>query len=188
MGRKTHGEGWWETAPPHIIRCTSHYKSGDRCRREANPGANVCGQHGALIPAVQARAAVRIQMNADTAAKQLVDWMNDASVDMRERVKIAQDMLDRSGLNAVQKHLVGIGPVDPVEDLFARILADPAGLAPNTPVPQELSAQQLEWNRLADPEDHDWCDVVDVEVIEDPPVVASARPPKHIREALQRLI
>lgn len=200
-GRKSmHSEDWWAKAPPHVLRCTAHYKStGGQCRHQASPGANVCNQHGALAPAVQARAAVRIQMTVDDAVQRLVEWMNDSNVDMRERVKIAQDMLDRSGLGAVQKHLVGVGEVDPVESLFQRILADPNGLLdPNAP-PPELTPEQREYNRLADPEDRDWSDIVDAEIVEDPPSVprlpspaptqrTSTRPPKHIRDAIATLI
>jgi hypothetical protein len=132
--RKTHGENWWATAPPHIIRCTAHYKDGSPCRREANPGASVCHQHGAAAPAVLAAAATRIQYSVDEAAQRLVNWMKDEGVDMRERVKIAHDLLDRGGLGATSKHLIGVGPADPVEALFRSIAADPDGLVDPTVV------------------------------------------------------
>ena len=199
-GKKiTHSEEWWAAAPVHILRCTASYKDGAPCRREASPGTTVCGQHGALAPSVQARAAVRIQMTADDAAKRLVEWMNDVDVDMRERVKIAQDMLDRSGLAAVQKHLIGMGQIDPIEALFRDILADPNSLLdPNAP-PPEMSAEQREFNRTADPDGLDWGDVVDAEIVDDPPSrpelpspapaqPSPAKPPKHIREAIKTLI
>ena len=100
-------------------------------------GSVVCDQHGGAAPQVLRRAAERIQYTADDAARRLVEWMNDPTVEMRERVKIAQDMLDRGGLAA--SHLMKIMPVtdDPVEKLFQALLSEPDGLwlpAPETPV------------------------------------------------------
>jgi hypothetical protein len=186
--RRTHTEKWWEAAPPHILRCAGHNKvNGERCKSEAAPGTTVCDRHGALIPVVQAAAAQRIQMSVDEAAKHLVDWMGDTSVDMRERVKIAHDLLDRGGLAATQKHLVGIGTTgDAVETLFMDLLSTPGMLDDPAPV------QALPAGESADD------DIVDAEVVEEPtpakpkpapakPKRDSVRPPKHIRDDLERL-
>ncbi len=78
---------------------------------------------------MQQAAATRIQMSVDEAAQRLIEWLNDNDVDMRERVKIAHDLLDRGGLGATSKHLVGVVSGDPVETLFRDILSDPDGLA-----------------------------------------------------------
>ncbi len=169
--RRTHTEAWWANAAPHVLRCTGHLKSdGSRCRSEASPGTSVCDKHGALTPAVQQAAATRIQMSVDEAAKQLVAWMNDANVDMRERVKIAHDLLDRGGLAATQKHMVGIArrtPWNSCSRTCSRtrtVFAQPAG---------ELSAKNIE----PDPDDSplldSWDgDIVDAEVVEDGPTPA----------------
>lgn len=206
--RKTHTEKWWDAAAPHILRCTGHNKTdGSRCRAEAEPGTTVCWRHGAAIPAVQAAAATRIQMSVDEAAQRLIEWLNDNDVDMRERVKIAHDLLDRGGLSATQKHLVGVVSGDPVETLFRDILSDPNGLADPTPQPPALpvpdAAQAALDARQADPDwdtvlgreigSDDADDVVDAELVEDRPAhtVYEAEPyrtPKRIRDDLKRLI
>src|SRR4051812_38624448 len=118
-----HSDQWWATAPPHKIRCTAHYKSnGLPCRREAAPGTNVCNQHGALAPQVAAAAAVRVQMSADDAARKLLAMVEDPTVEHREKIKILQDILDRSGVTGVNKLLVGVVTQDPVEQLFQSLL------------------------------------------------------------------
>ena len=196
-GRKSwHSEKWWATAPPYVVRCQGHYKStGEQCRHVAIDGSVVCDQHGGAAPQVLRRAAERIQFTADDAARRLVEWMNDPSVDMRERVKIAQDMLDRGGLAA--SHLLKIMPVtdDPVEKLFQALLSDPDGLverAPETPVLAASRAAELE--ELVGPVPGEAGEIVDAEIVETvPPTrrfedVPKTRnptiPPKHIREGL----
>jgi hypothetical protein len=169
---------------------------GSQCRREAIPGTNVCNQHGALIPAVQASAARRIQMSVDDAVKRLHSMLDDNSVESREKIKILHDLLDRGGLAATNKHLVGVAAAnDPVEKLFMSILGDPDGLAPVEPPPQAISAPQPEGEvedliGLEKPVE-ERLDVVDAEVVEDDaapePVQALTLPPKHIRDDLERL-
>jgi hypothetical protein len=126
----THSEDWWAAqAPPHVTRCNGTYKStGEQCRRVAVDGSIVCDQHGGAAGHVRRRAAERIAFTADDAARNLVDWMNDPSVDMRERVKITQDLLDRAGLAAAQVHKVMPISEDPIEALFKSILDDPNAL------------------------------------------------------------
>lgn len=191
--RTTHTEVWWANASPTTLRCTAHYKSdGGQCRSEATAGTNVCDKHGALIPAVQAHAATRIQMSVDDAAKQLVSWMNDDSVDLRERVKIAHDMLDRGGLGATSKILLGVITEDPVEALFHSILRDPNGLIDTRTVVPSLSEPDPRQAAI------EQADVVDAEIIEySEPVVLhtvsvtesmSSALPRHLREELERLL
>jgi len=126
----SHSESWWATeAPPHVLRCNGNYKStGEQCRRVAVDGSIVCDQHGGAAGHVRRRAAERIAFTADDAARNLVNWMNDPSVDMRERVKITQDLLDRAGLAAAQFHKIMPVTEDPIEALFAKILDDPDAL------------------------------------------------------------
>jgi hypothetical protein len=195
-GRKSwHSDKWWSTAPPYVVRCQGTYKStGEQCRRVAIDGSVVCDQHGGAAPQVLRRAAERIQFTADDAARRLVEWMNDPSVDMRERVKIAQDMLDRGGLAA--SHLIKLMPVtnDPVEQLFQAILSESDGLmvqAPETPVLAASRAAELE--ELIGPAGRD-DDIVDAEIVETVPPMRRFEdapkqrnptiPPKHIREGL----
>jgi hypothetical protein len=126
----THSETWWATeAPPHLLRCNGTYKStGEQCRRVAEDGSIVCDQHGGAAGQVRRRAAERILFTADEAASALVAWMNDPSVDTRERIKVAQDLLDRNGIVAAQVHKIMPVTEDPIEALFANILDDPEAL------------------------------------------------------------
>jgi hypothetical protein len=126
----THSESWWATqAPPHVLRCNGTYKStGEQCRRVAVDGSIVCDQHGGAAGQVRRRAAERILFTADEAASNLVAWMNDPTVDTRERIKVAQDLLDRNGIVAAQVHKIMPVTEDPIEALFRTILDDPNGL------------------------------------------------------------
>ncbi|WP_123388705.1 hypothetical protein [Nocardioides aurantiacus] len=214
MARKkiTHNEDWWATAPTHVLRCTANYKTGDRCRREALLGTNVCGSHGGLAPAVQQAAATRIQMSVDDAVKRLHSMLDDTTVEAREKVKILHDLLDRGGLGATSKVLVGVGPADPIETLFRDLLADPDATydprtvhpppSPTAYTPPALDDDATDQNprpalparQIAadDPED-----VIDALVVEGEPHPShtvhvegnlSHRPPKWLADDLARLI
>lgn len=193
----THSEEWWELlASPTDVRCEGHYKTGEPCRRVSVFGSTVCRQHGGAAPRVQARAAARIGNAADDMVVRLHAMLDDPNVEARDKVKIAQDMLDRAGLGATGKLLIAVGEIDPVEALFKRILNDPSSLAPAQPVTYVPSPQALAYNRQALEDDYD-ADVVDAELVEQPedptrlPSQArtqrrGTRPPKHTREGLAR--
>jgi hypothetical protein len=157
---------------------------------------------------VQAKAATRIGMTADAAVTALQDMLADPDTDNRDRIAIARDILDRAGLGATNKLLVGIGQVDPVERLFMDILGSPDGLAdpvregaeraalPASPTYQGEGEDSplLHWEEDASGLD----DVVEAEIVEDRPVKvvsehtvhigAMPKTPPHIREALERLL
>lgn len=115
--------------------------------------------------------------------------LDDPDVDAHAKIKIATDMLDRAGLNATEKHLVGVGEVDAVEALFARILNDPNGLAPATSVQYAPSPEFAALNAAADPQEALEDDIVEGEVVEDESSTESmtTKPPPHIRRDLERL-
>lgn len=162
--RITHSEDWRAMlAPPTAVRCSANYKTGDRCRREAVLGATVCNHHGGSIPAVKQKAAARIGNAADEMVKRLQAMLDDPNVDSRDKVKIMHGMLDRAGLNATNKVLLGVTELDPVEALFRDILADPSALAPIALPPTEPDVfDELNRAALLVAED----DIVDAEVIE----------------------
>jgi hypothetical protein len=185
-------EEWWDMlAPPTAVRCEGHVQNGSRCLRPAVLGATVCSQHGGSAPQVRQRAAARIGNAADEMVKRLQAMLDDPAVEARDKIKIAQDLLDRAGLNATEKHIVGVGQVDPVEALFRNLLSDPSNLGPAQVEPSQPSAQALAWNR----EVLDGDDVVEGEIVEEQPApddtpteTMSSRPPRHIRDAMERLI
>lgn len=201
--RMRRSEEWW-TNHPEVLRCTAHYKSNkQQCQVEAAPGTNVCNQHGALIPAVQAKAATRIGMSVDDAVKRLQSMLDDSAVDARDKIKILHDLLDRGGLGATSKVLVGVGQVDAVEKLFSSLLSDPAMLASPQLEQPPLDPELAAFNRATLDKD----DFISSEVVartESParsasasanpppsPVTAlesgSSAPPKHIRDDLEAL-
>ncbi|KQQ43080.1 hypothetical protein [Nocardioides sp. Leaf307] len=184
----THSEDWWELlSPPTAVRCEGHYKTGLPCRREAVLGSTVCKNHGGAAPQVRAAAAARIGNAADEMVKGLLTMFTDPDTDARDKIKIAQDMLDRADLGGVQKHIVGVGELDPVESLFRNVLADPAALA--APAPAVRDDTFAQYNRVA-LEAYGGDDVVEAEVVEveAPNETMSSRPPEHIRLAMERLI
>lgn len=188
-----HSEEWWDVvAPASAVRCEGHTQDGHQCRREAIAGATVCRQHGGAAPQVRQQAAARIGNAADSMVKSLLEWVADPSVEVRDKVKIAQDLLDRAGLNSTEKHEV---KVDSVESLFLRILADggqgldhPAVVAAPAPDPQVL-----EWNAqvLREDDEHEYVPGEVVEVQTPAQIEAAARPekqktPPHIRKAIDQ--
>ncbi|GEM_PF-3787913 len=200
MARQRRAEEWWDSHPD-VLRCTAHYKSnGKQCGVQATPGTNVCNQHGALIPAVREAAARRIQMSVDDAVKRLHEMLDDPQAPHAVKAKILHDLLDRGGLGATSKHLVGVVTQDPVEKLFKQILADPDGLMQISAAPPPLDPEFEEYNRAAREDDYP-SDIVDAEVVEEPvrarPVIPpraisdgehnTTLPPKHIRDDLDRL-
>lgn len=165
---------------------------GSQCRREAVPGTNVCNEHGALTPAVQASAALRIQMSVDDAVKRLHEMLDDSAVDARDKIKILHDLLDRGGLGATSKVLVAVGQIDPVEKLFASILSGPnATYDPHVVQPKQITrdAAQEALDAVEDVPDWDGFLARRGPVSRDDVVVerVSTLPPKHILEDLERL-
>jgi hypothetical protein len=127
--RKSHSESRWAKLPPTIVRCNATMVNGGRCKHEAESGSVVCDQHGRAAPQVRRRAAERVIKTADEAAQKLVDWMNDDEVPFGVRAKIAQDLMDRAGLVAIQVHqIVPSTTANPVMLMYQRLLSDPANL------------------------------------------------------------
>lgn len=203
MARRTHTEAWWAAAGPSVLRCTARYKSdGLQCRTEAAPGTSVCNKHGALAPQVVNAAAVRIQMTADDAVKFMRRVLEDPNAADRDKVTVAKDLLDRAGLQPTNKLVVGIGQLDPIEQLFQSILSDPnATFDPSLAGPKQILPDPVQAALDAAEDGSEWGDllglengsqhaedVVDAELVEDtePTGRAAVAPPPHIREGLGR--
>ncbi|MCO4239569.1 hypothetical protein NG702_19530 [Pseudarthrobacter sp. MDT3-28] len=78
-------------------RCTARRKSGTECKNWAIRGGYVCRMHGGGAPQVKKKAAQRIAEAADDAAALLVQFMEDPKNDVKVRMQIAQDLLNRAG-------------------------------------------------------------------------------------------
>ena len=79
----------WTLLPETIVRCNGTHPNGGRCKREAEPGAVVCDQHGGAAAQVRRRAGERLVMTADQAAQMLVRMMEDTEVPFGVRAKIS---------------------------------------------------------------------------------------------------
>ena len=180
---KWFSEKSWATKPEHVVRCVGTLRKGTRCLKVAEDGTNVCEYHGGSAPQVQRAAAERIVHSAPAAAEALLGAMNDPGVPWGVRVKIMQDVLDRSGLAAAQVHKVmPMSPDDPVERLFQSILDSPDGLVQQPPEPPALEAGPTVQGQILDPpEEPVEDDDPDAEVT---PIRNPAKPPRHIRDGL----
>jgi hypothetical protein len=135
-------------------------------------------------------------MTAETAIKVLQQILTDPDAEDRDKIAVAKDLLDRGGLGATSKVLVGIGSTDPVEQLFQDILRDPRMFQ------EPIQAERV---YIGDGEDspllalessfEGFDDVIDAEVVEGPAaerhtihVGGEFKTPRHIREALAKLL
>lgn len=190
-GRKSHTEEGWTHQPEHEIRCVGTLRTGTRCRKVAEPGSNVCNLHGGRAPQVQKAAAERMLHSAPAAAELLVGAMNDPNVPWGVRVKIMQDVLDRSGLAAAQVHKIMPIAEDPVEALFKALLEDPNGLVEPAPAIQSSEPVVDHAQEAVDRLEESWSPDAEVRPLKPqdfgkvgPHAMRSASPPRHIREGL----
>lgn len=77
-------------------------RTGERCKRFCAQGQRTCRFHGSATRRAKTAAAKRIAQASGYAAEMLVEFMADPEVDVQLRTRIAQDLLDRSGVNSKQ--------------------------------------------------------------------------------------
>jgi hypothetical protein len=109
-----------ESDPMASARCTARSKQrGTQCKQRAIPGGTVCRFHGGAAPQVIRSARERIAAAADPAIDVLLTALK--SKDEKLRAQVAQDLLDRAGHGAKQKHEVGFGLSDPFAAVDAAV-------------------------------------------------------------------
>ena len=174
VGRtRSHSEERWALLPEAIVRCNGTRSNGSRCKREAEPGAVVCDQHGGMAPQVRRRAAERLIMTADQAAQMLVRMMEDREVPFGVRAKIAQDLLDRAGLIATQVHQIIPTTEDPVMRFFEEAFSDPNNWEQNPPQPAIEERVSDRPDPDAEPEE-----IVEAQIVEPEGEPANDTPPR----------
>lgn len=129
------------TDPPERLRCTARAnRTGQRCRRAAISGANVCPTHGGRAPAVKRRAAERVAL---ARARELlgVEAESDPRTVLLSAVKCTSALLEgaRGALEAED--------ADPLADLArltsaAIVAARVSKLALDARAEERLTAQQ----------------------------------------------
>ena len=123
--KKSHSESWWGNAPATARRCKAALKKGGQCRRVADLGSVVCVNHGALAPQVQRRAKETLMLHSSGMADMLLNLAYDPMTPIHLRVKLAQDVLDRTGIDRSTTVIVG---TDPLEALFKQLTETPGAL------------------------------------------------------------
>lgn len=84
-------------------QCTAKSKAtGQQCKRYVALGMRTCNVHGSATRRSKVAAAKRIAQASGFAAELLVEFMADPSVELKTRVQIAQDLLNRAGVAGKQ--------------------------------------------------------------------------------------
>lgn len=84
------------------VQCTAHStRTGDRCKKAAILGGNVCGTHGGRAPQVRAAAQQRILALVNPALHELARLVKEADSDS-VKLSAVKDILDRAGMAATQ--------------------------------------------------------------------------------------
>lgn len=167
---------WWD-ARNDRGRCAGHRKNGDRCKRPHDPGATVCGHHGARAPQVRRKARQRLDEAADRMARQLLNIADSAE---SETVRLAaiKDALDRAGLKppTQQEITVAASGPKPYEALVAGLTGESRAESRAKRGIQELPAGT---NGVATYWDRKVAEVADGEVIDVETVPDEAAMPPH---------
>ena len=89
-------------------QCTAKSKrSGERCKRAAKPGGNVCHTHGGAAPQVEAANHRRILAELiGPALARLTRLIEDDAVPASVAYQAVRDVLDRGGFKPTEKHEV----------------------------------------------------------------------------------
>ncbi|KRD19798.1 hypothetical protein ASE48_22505 [Mycobacterium sp. Root265] len=148
-------DGWKGNA---ATRCTAHRKNGDRCKRQARRGANVCDAHGGRAPQVKRRAHQRLEESADRMAKQLLG-IADSGESEAVRLAAIKHALALGGITEKTSVEVSVAEPAPWQGMLAGIARVPLDESQRRrgliEPPRELTA--------ADP-----AEPVDAEVVPDP--------------------
>lgn len=147
------------------VQCSARSKrTGNRCRRPAMLGGNVCRAHGGNAPQTRAKAQRRLEQAADSLVQRLLGMALDGQVDDPTALRAIVAALDRAGFAVTTK--VAVGPTPAFEQIFtgiARGIGRDGKPAPTLPDPPALAP--------AEPGE-----IVDAEIVTDPAESGAQRP------------
>ncbi|RUP03036.1 MAG: hypothetical protein EKK34_22140 [Mycobacterium sp.] len=182
-------EEWWAKAKPAVQehRCTAHRKNGDRCKRAAIKGGQVCAHHGGSAPAVKAKARQRLEAAADRMARELLKMAVDETVSDAVKLAAIRDALDRAGLSARTAVSVEVGR-RPFDEIFDAIVG---GSRAESRARRGMSDDELNgWatTTLVDPIDYKSSsprahEILDADVIESEPDSTVTPPRSNVAQA-----
>lgn len=92
---------------------------GNRCRKIAIYGSNVCRNHGGSARQVVSKARVRVEMASNRLMGKLIEIAFDDSKPAAVQLDAIKDGLNRAGLKPREQ--VEVGPITPAEEIFADI-------------------------------------------------------------------
>lgn len=154
------------------VQCTARSKrTGNRCRRPAMLGGNVCRAHGGNAPQTRAKAQRRLEQAADALVQRLLSFALDGQVDDPVALRAIVSALDRAGFSVTTKAEVEVG-LKPFEQILFTGIDRGVG-RDGKPAPQ--STPQVPPPPALAPADD--ATVIDAEVIdEERPRAAPERP------------
>lgn len=144
------------------VRCSARSsRTGERCKRPAMLGGNVCRSHGGNAPQVKAKAQRRLQQAADALVQRLLGMALDGETPDHVALQAIRDALDRAGMGAKQSVELSAKEPAPWEEMmmeFARTSrAEYEARKRGEPRPAPAFPARTE------------PDIVDAEVVEDGP-------------------
>lgn len=132
-------------------QCTAMSKrTGKRCGNRAMVAQRTCRMHGGATKQARAKAAERIRQAQNEAADLLVEFMADPEVDVNLRTRIAQDLLDRSGVNT--KTILELQP-KPMSLFEQAVLS--ASMSSEIAMDLDLGDEDVIDAEVVDTDDHD---------------------------------
>jgi hypothetical protein len=182
------------SGPIEVTRqCVAHRKNGDRCKRSAIKGGQVCPAHGGSAKQVREAAQRRLLEAADGLMANLIRIALSGESEAN-RLRATMEALSRAGL--VERHIVHVGTRSPFDDLLAELVDD--GVLVDAPASRALpsGAPSVHHDEDYDPTPEDEGDLsfqtedtIMGEVV--PPVQQITRlpasrpnPPAHLRRGL----
>lgn len=97
-------------------RCTAKNAKGERCRRYAIFGSNVCKTHGGATRQVVSSARMRVEMASNRLMGKLIEFAFDDDKPAHVQLEAIKDSLNRAGLKPREQ--VELGPIKGYEEIF----------------------------------------------------------------------